>query len=125
MKLSQSKKFEKLRKLLDKQPPHKADLQYEFLKDLGLPVKQKLLGQQRPVEFKANSFIQRTGPLYHNHRRGLLQFENYMEADAWCTNRKNVQGQCSFFIKGYKWPWHTRKNYVGLLFPTDAAFRKG
>lgn len=128
MKLSQSKKFAKLRALLDKNP-HPADKRFndeKFLIDKlnGSPVRQVLLGAQRPLGYKANSFVERSGPLFFTHRRNLLQFEDYMEANTWCTNRFNTQGPCSFFIKGYQWPWHTRKNYVGLLFPANAAPRK-
>jgi len=100
-------------KLAKRLPPHPDDIKYEHEKrfvDLYGVKRKKYEPHVTPKEEK----------LYSQHRRGLLQFENYMEADHWSLNF----GPCSFFIKGYKWPWHTKKDWRGLLFPTDAAVKK-
>jgi hypothetical protein len=99
-------------------PPHPSDIIYEnnkkLVDTLGIP-----LGKRwAPKQTFSNQGAK--GTLYHVHRRGLLQFESYLDADMWvnCTS-----GPCSFFIRGYKWPWHTRPDYKGLLLPTNAAPR--
>jgi hypothetical protein len=62
-----------------------------------------------------------TGTTFHHHRRGLLQFASYMDA---MDQVRLFNGPASFFIKGYKWPWHTRRDYVGILLMSDAAYKK-
>lgn len=80
----------------------------------GLPVRPRLKSSDVNVNRGAK------GPLFYEYRRGLLQHISYLDALAWS---RLTNGPCSFFIRGYKYPFHLRKDYVGLLFMTSAAYK--
>ena len=108
-----------IKKKLKKLFPHPKDIRYEehkkLVDTLGMPL-------APPYKVKDTTIVRpQDEHLFRDHRRGLLQFNSYMEADHWSLNF----GACSFFIKGYKWPWHTRRDWRGLLFVTNAAVKKG
>jgi hypothetical protein len=97
--------------------PHPKDIEYErnkkLVDTLGMPMGKRWSPRQT---FSNNGA---KGALFHIHRRGLLQFLSYLDADMW--SKIATSGPSSFFIRGYKWPWHTQIDYRGLLFPTNAA----
>ncbi len=99
---------------------HPQDLEYEFNKRLVDTFEKSLIPHIKyPRQTFAN--VGAKGPLFHTYRRGLEQHKTYLAALEWVHT---TNGPCSFFIRGYKWPWHTRRDYVGILIPTSAAPRK-
>ncbi len=114
---SESKKlFENIFMVDDKDRSYERNK--ELVDTLGIPLKSH---HARQTFRNAGQ----SGPLFHTHRRGLLQFISYLDADSWIQrNGSFIKGPCSFFIKGYKWPWHTKRDWKQLLFMTDACPKK-
>jgi hypothetical protein len=102
---------------LKKTTKHPFDAAYDINKQIVDALK---VPMKEPLKYIGR--FKHKGTLTHTHRRGLLQFESYWEANHFVTQA--AKGPCSFFIKGYVWPWHSKRNYVGILFPTSAAPKK-
>lgn len=100
--------------------PVYVDEHYKFKKDLVDSLKVPIGEAVYKKDIK--KIHDRTGVTYHMHRRGLVNHPNYLDALMW--TQKFANGPISLFIRGYKWPFHTRKDYRGLMFMTNGAVKK-
>lgn len=80
------------------------------------------MGGFKPVSINEHVFEKKEQQFYDilKVRHGLFVFDSYFEALRFVMH---TNGPSSFFIKGYRWPWHSKRDYVGVLFPTAAQPR--